>query len=240
MALTTSGLTGRRAPFNGRVRRGNPGRRANGGKLRLLASPPWVIVRPGNRRARCRGFLPRTDVWASPDLGLSTSHGFREINGGSPMKRPRSRCRRRVALALLLLPPILWATVLAVTPTEWARTRIVAQLGRSTGRSVRLGSLRVGFFGSVYLAGLEIGAPGSGGDPWLKAPWTRINVSMLQLLAGQVEPSEIELRGLSLRVLRRKDGTLELADLLAARDPAEAATTPQAECAGPASLEVTL
>src|SRR4051812_42601750 len=45
--------------------------------------------------------------------------------GGSPMKRRRVRIRRKwlVPLALLLLPPLLWALVVAVTPTEWARSR---------------------------------------------------------------------------------------------------------------------
>src|SRR5437899_3049724 len=41
----------------------------------------------------------------------ATSHGFREIIGGSPMKRPRVRRRWRVALALLLLPLLFWATI---------------------------------------------------------------------------------------------------------------------------------
>lgn len=130
------------------------------------------------------------------------------------MKRRRVRLRRLVPLAFLLIPPLFWATVLAVTPTEWARARIVALVEDETGRPIRLGGLKLGVCGGVYLRDLEIGATGSSNDPWFKAALARIDVSVLQLLAGQLEPSKIELNGVSLRVLRRSDGSLELADLL--------------------------
>src|SRR5215213_11268567 len=132
------------------------------------------------------------------------------------MKRRRVRVRRKwlVPLALLLLPPLFWGLLLAITPTEWARSRIVARLSAATGRPIHLGALNIGPLGGVRLADLAIGAPGADSDPWLKVASARINVSVLQLLAGQVEPSEIDVRGLVLRVLRRADGSLELADLL--------------------------
>ncbi|WP_406701110.1 AsmA-like C-terminal region-containing protein [Singulisphaera sp. Ch08] len=130
------------------------------------------------------------------------------------MKRRRVRLRRLVPLAFLLIPPVFWALVLAVTPTEWARTRIVSLVQDETGRPIRLGGLKLGVFGGVYLRDLELGTSDSASDPWFKATTARIDVSVLQLLAGQLEPSRLELYGLSLRVLRRSDGTLELADLL--------------------------
>jgi uncharacterized protein involved in outer membrane biogenesis len=154
------------------------------------------------------------------------------------MKRPRVRLRRLVPLAFVLLPPLFWTLVLTITPTEWARTRIVAQLSKASGRPIRLAHLRIGVLGGVELANLEIGAPGGGADPWLKAASARINVSVLQLLAGQVQPSEIRVNGLTLRVLRRSDGTLELADLLRA-GPAEADDANSGSCE-PAGLELWL
>src|SRR4051794_36462947 len=189
---------------------------AKGGKLRVPGWPAWGKVRPRNRRASDRSFVPRMDLGRAEGR---SPHFLRTVSGrshgGSPMKRPRGRRRRRIALALLVLPPLFWATVLAVTPTEWARARIVARLSEATGRPTRLGRVKLGALGAVYLVDLQIGAPGSKNDnPWLKVPSTRINVSVLQLLAGQIEPNNIEVRGLSLRVLRRSDGTLELADLL--------------------------
>lgn len=156
------------------------------------------------------------------------------------MKRPRVRLRWLVPLAFLLLPPLFWTLVLAITPTEWARTRIVARLRAATGRSIQLGSLKIGALGGVNLADLEIGAPGSDRDPWLRVASARINVSVLQLLAGQLDPSEIEIRGLKLRVLRRKDGSLELSDLLRSGPTNDPHGGADCDCPGPSALEVWL
>lgn len=141
------------------------------------------------------------------------------------MKGSRIRLCRLIPLAFLLIPPVLWALVLSITPTEWARTRIVAKLADATGRSISLGRLRIGILGGVTLTDLTIGSPGSSHDPWLKANSARIDVSVLQLLAGQVDPSEVRVDGLSLRVLRRRDGSLELADLLRSRSTTSTAST---------------
>ncbi|AGA30560.1 AsmA family protein [Singulisphaera acidiphila] len=156
------------------------------------------------------------------------------------MKRRRVRLRRLVPLAFLLIPPLFWATVLAVTPTEWARARIVALVEDETGRPIRLGGLKLGVCGGVYLRDLEIGATGSSNDPWFKAALARIDVSVLQLLAGQLEPSKIELNGVSLRVLRRSDGSLELADLLMRAPTKKARTSAADPNAVPAPLEIKL
>jgi AsmA protein len=112
-----------------------------------------------------------------------------------------------------------WALLLSVVPTDWARQRIVSRLGAVTGRSVRIATVRVGALGGIYLTGLEIGAPGASGDPWLKVAEAHINVSPLQMLCGQVEPTATDIRGVTLRILRREDGTLELADLIQGSAP---------------------
>ena len=132
------------------------------------------------------------------------------------MKRRLVRRRWLIPLGVLLLPPVFWAVVLSIAPTDWARTRIVARLKAATGRPVGLGSLRIGALGGVRLSNLEIGAPDSSGDPWLRVAEARINVSMLQLLLGRGEPTDIQVVGLTLRVLRRRDGALELSDILQA------------------------
>ncbi|SIO12158.1 AsmA protein [Singulisphaera sp. GP187] len=155
------------------------------------------------------------------------------------MKRSRVRLRRLVPLAFLLIPPLFWATVLAVTPTEWARTRILALIEEETGRPIRLGGLKLGVCGGVYLRDLEIGTTGSTTDPWFKAASARIDVSVLQLLAGHLEPSKIEVSGLALRVLRRDDGTLELADLLM-RAPTKPRSSAVDSTEAPAALDILL
>jgi AsmA-like protein len=143
------------------------------------------------------------------------------------MKRPRIRLRLRlrwlVPLAFILLPPLLWALLLSVVPTDWARQRIVARMSEASGRTVRIATLRVGVLGGIYLTGLEIGAPGAAGDPWLKVAEAHLNVSPLQLLCGQVEPTKTMVRGIQLRVLRRANGSLELDDLIQGAPTAPAA-----------------
>jgi AsmA protein len=131
------------------------------------------------------------------------------------MKRPRIPPRWRIPLLLvLLLPPLCWALLLAVAPTDWARQRFAARMSAATGRSVRIATVRVGALGGIYLTGLEIGAPGGADDPWLKVAQASINVSPWQLLCRHVEPTETVVQGIDLRVLRRGDGTFELEDLI--------------------------
>ena len=138
------------------------------------------------------------------------------------MKRPRPRVRRRclIALGLLVLPPLAWSLVLAVIPTGWARSRVVARLEAVSGRSVHVGRLRVGALGGLILGDVSVASPASPNDPWLRLGDGRIDVSLLQLVCGQVDPTDLRIDGLTLRVLRRADGTFELAD----SDPAPAQT----------------
>src|SRR3954471_18954175 len=49
---------------------------------------------------------------------------FREIKGGSPMKRPRFRPWWLIPLSVVLVPPLLWMLLLLIIPTDWARARI--------------------------------------------------------------------------------------------------------------------
>jgi AsmA-like C-terminal region len=135
------------------------------------------------------------------------------------MKRPRIRVRWLLLPAFLLLPPLLWALLLSVVPTDWARQRFVARMSKVSGRTVRIATLRMGTLGGIYLTGLEIGAPGTVGDPWLKVAEAHINVSPLQLVCGQVEPTKTIVRGVRLRVLRRENGSFELDDLIQGTAP---------------------
>jgi len=135
------------------------------------------------------------------------------------MRRRRVRLKKLFPIVCLLLPPLFWAAVLTLTPTNWARKLLVTRIAEETGRSVKLGGLRLGVLGGVYLIDLEIGSNPSTVDqtPWLKAALARVDVSVAQLLVGQFAPSRIQVNGLSVRVLRREDGSLELADFLRRR-----------------------
>ena len=131
------------------------------------------------------------------------------------MKLPVQCLRRRWLLVLLLAPPLLWTLVLAVLPTDCARRKIATRLSVASGREVHLGGVRVGWLGTVWLTDLRIGAPVSlDDDPWLRVRRAAINVSLWQLVRGHVEPTEVNIEGVSLRVLRRANGSLELGDML--------------------------
>ena len=130
------------------------------------------------------------------------------------------KCRRLCRLGLmipagvLLVPPLLWGLIVLAAPTGWARSHVVTALERASGRSVQLERLQVCLGGGIELTKLEIGAPQALVDPWLKADRIRIDVSLLQLLWGKFEPTNLEVDRATMRVLRREDGSLELADLV--------------------------
>lgn len=126
--------------------------------------------------------------------------------------RPGRRCQ--IALGVALLPPVFWVAVLAIIPTDCARESIAERLSKASNREVAIGKIQVGLLGGVYLNDLTIGSPRSEDSPWLKVGEASINVSPIQLLLGKIDPTEVEVSGLYLRVLRRRDGSLELADLL--------------------------
>src|SRR5215472_1494018 len=124
---------------------------------------------------------------------------------------------RRVAITAFgigLIPLFLWIGLLLVAPTGWARRQVIAALEARTGRSVRLDSLSVHLLGGLQLSNLSIGSPQNTQDPWLQAADIRLDTGLAQLLRGKLRPSTAELSHASLRVFRRLDGSLELADLI--------------------------
>jgi AsmA-like C-terminal region len=128
-------------------------------------------------------------------------------------------CRRwpwyvRILCGLVPIPPLLWVLVLSVAPTGWARRQIVERLEARSGRRVELEGLSVGLMGGIRLSNLQIGSPRETRDPWLKAAEVRLDFGLLQLLGGPCQPARLEADGVELRVLRRGDGTVELADLV--------------------------
>jgi AsmA-like C-terminal region len=124
---------------------------------------------------------------------------------------------RRYALALcavLLIPPVLWIGVVLIAPTDWATRHVIAALEAGTRRSARLDRLSVRWLGGVRLTNVEIGAPSHGDDPWLKARSVESDIAFLDLFGGQLRPRSVVASGVDLRVLRRADGTFEIADLI--------------------------
>jgi AsmA protein len=115
---------------------------------------------------------------------------------------------------MLLAPALAWSIVLAVVPTEWAKNRLVDRLSKVTGRTVTIGALRLGVLGNLRVQGISLAERGSEADPWLRVGEARLDVHLGQLLLGPCEPGAVELDGVDLRLIRRLDGSSEVADLI--------------------------
>lgn len=130
------------------------------------------------------------------------------------MKRPCLILRRWPWFALMLVPALAWMLVLAVVPTDWARTRLVDKLARATGRAVRIGSLRMGLLGDLRIVDLAIADRSTPDDPWLRVGEATIDVHLGQVFCGQCTPRKVRVDGLALRLWRRPDGSSEVGDLI--------------------------
>jgi AsmA protein len=126
----------------------------------------------------------------------------------------RWRWFARILGGLALLPVLLWLLVVLVAPTGWARRQIVARLEARSGRRVAIEGVSVGLLGGIRLTNLEIGSPQGTSDPWLKAADVRLDFGICRMLGGHCRPDRVDVDGVELRVLRRGDGTIELADLI--------------------------
>jgi len=113
-----------------------------------------------------------------------------------------------------LIPLFLWIGLLVIAPTGWARRQVIAALESRSGRSVRLDSLSIHPLGGLRLLNLSIGSPQYTDQPWLQAAEIRFDTGLSQLLRGKLKPSTVEVDRATLRVLRRRDGSLELAELI--------------------------
>ncbi len=149
--------------------------------------------------------------------GIENSKIQNRLGEGIPMTSRRIRRYALLLASIVLIPPLLWLAVVLIAPSDWARNQVVAALEARSGRSVSLESLSVPLLGGVQLKGLVIGSPQNTDDPWLKTASLRLDINVRQLFLGRLEPSLIKVDGGELRILRRADGTLELADLIGPR-----------------------
>lgn len=124
------------------------------------------------------------------------------------------RQRSRTLLCLLLAPPLCWLGLVFLAPTGWVAHCLSRHMETASGRAVRLGGASGCVLGGIELSQLEIGAPGTVDDPWLSAGAVRIDIGLWQVLKGSLEPTHIQVEKARLRLLRRQDGSLELADML--------------------------
>lgn len=130
-------------------------------------------------------------------------------------------------LAVVLLPPLI--------NLERYRTLLAQRVGRTLGRDVTLGALRVSFWGGIgaEATGIRIGqASGFGAEPFVSAEALRVRVQLLPLLRGQVKVASAVLERPRVRLVYGSDGHWNVEDLFRART-AQSAARPQAEPARP-------
>ncbi len=154
------------------------------------------------------------------------------------MKCRRFRRLMLVPIGILSVPVVAWCLIVMIAPTDWARVHLASALERASGRSVGLESLSICLGGGVDLVNLRIGAPGGLVDPWLEAAKVHLDLSLSRLVFGRVDVSNLDVERANLRVLRRADGSLELADLVRSSRPASSSTA--AESPGPSNLRIQL
>jgi hypothetical protein len=131
------------------------------------------------------------------------------------MRNTRRRLTRRL-LILLLAPAALWALVLVLVPTAWARARLVNRLSEASGKAVHIGALRLGPLGGLWVQDVTIAEPAAATNPWLRVKKLRVDVGLLDLLVGSREPTKVEATGVDLRIHRRRNGSFEVDDLIPA------------------------
>ncbi|RUL84641.1 AsmA family protein [Tautonia sociabilis] len=136
-------------------------------------------------------------------------------------RRPSLGRRRLIALALLV-PPLFWGLVLLCCPTGWARRAIERRVGELTGCPTVLEGVRLGPLGGIRLEGLRVREPGAdaGTPPWVEAGAIDVDLSLAELLVGRAEPRRVEVRDLTLRLVRGEDGRFAPSFLLRHADPA--------------------
>ena len=130
-------------------------------------------------------------------------------------------------LAVALLPPLV--------NLERYRTLLAQRVGRTLGRDVTLGALRVSFWGGIgaEAASIRVGqASGFGAEPFLTADALRVRVQLLPLLRGQVKVASAVLERPRIRLIHGADGRWNVEDLFRARTSQNAAR-PQTEAARP-------
>lgn len=130
-------------------------------------------------------------------------------------------------LAALILP--------SVVNLERYRVLLAGRVGRTLGRDVTLGALRVSLWGGIGAEanGIQVAqADGFGPEPFLAADALRIRLHVLPLLRGQVKVNTAVLERPRIRLTHTQDGRWSVDDLLKGR-PAPVTAKPSGEVARP-------
>lgn len=135
-----------------------------------------------------------------------------------------------IVLGGLLLLAVLAAAVLpSLVNLERYRTLLAQRVGKTLGREVTLGALRISLWRGIgaEIEGIQVGqAPGFGAEPLLSAEALRVSVQLLPLLQGQVKVTSAVLERPRVRLVHAQDGHWSVDDLFKSPAPQGPARPP--------------
>ncbi|HSD52433.1 MAG TPA: AsmA-like C-terminal region-containing protein [Candidatus Methylomirabilis sp.] len=117
-------------------------------------------------------------------------------------------------LAALVLP--------SLVNLERYRAALAGRAGRTLGREVTLGALRIHLWGGIgaEARGIQIAqAPGFGAEPFLAADALRVRVELLPLLRGEMKLRSAVLDRPRIHLMHTRDGRWSIEDLLKTSTP---------------------
>jgi uncharacterized protein involved in outer membrane biogenesis len=133
-----------------------------------------------------------------------------ERTAEAPKKKRRWRLRIAIGLPVALgLFVLMLPTILS---TGLVRGKIVAAIGGAAGRRAEIEDHSIGWWSPVKVAGLTIYEK-DGTTPFLKIREATIRLPYRPLLDDRVELEAVEVAGVEVRVVKRRDGSLSTDDL---------------------------
>ena len=136
---------------------------------------------------------------------------------------------------LVLLAVLAAAALPSLVNLERYRTLLAQRVGKTLGREVTLGALRINLWRGIGadVEGIQVGqAPGFGAEPLLSAEALRVRVQLLPLLQGQVKVTSAVLERPRVRLVHAQDGHWSVDDLFKSPAP-QGPARPQVEGARP-------
>ncbi|MBI4231208.1 MAG: AsmA family protein [Planctomycetes bacterium] len=131
------------------------------------------------------------------------------MNQPQPPETPRKRRRLlKAALIALLALPILVVAAPYILPTGWIRSKVSAIVKETTGIELAIESLSLRWTGAT-VKGIAAGDAGEGPRA-AEVGLVETDLSFLPLLRGEIVVDRVLVRGATLRLVRRADGTLVL------------------------------
>ncbi|OGA13705.1 MAG: hypothetical protein A3H32_16285 [Betaproteobacteria bacterium RIFCSPLOWO2_02_FULL_63_19] len=126
----------------------------------------------------------------------------------------------KIAGVVIVATVLLAAGAVAYVASQFDAERITAEVARvvkaTTHRTLRIdGGLRLGFWPDVALGVGRASLSERGSEqPFASLDSARLSIAVMPLLSRKLVVTDVEVRGIKANLIRRKDGTLNIADLV--------------------------